>query len=174
MGEEWSVANALNNLGLVACYQYDYATAFALHQESMGIFRTLDEMSGVAMAAGNLGHDAMRLGRLEEAHTWQSESLRLFNEIGDKDGVTECLERFAMLANAMERFKRAALFFGAASILRKEASSLALADQAEYDRELKMTRAKLDDQTFDTAWAEGQVMTLEKLIAYAVTSGNSS
>ncbi len=170
MGEEWSVANAINNLGLVACYQNDYVTAHALHQESLGIFRALDERSGIAMAAGNLGHDAMHLGRLEEAHTWQSESLRLFSEVGDKDGVTECLERFAMLANAMESFKRAAMFFGAASVLRKEAGTLlALADQAEYDRELKVTRSKLDNPSFDTAWAEGQVMTLEKLITYAVS-----
>lgn len=169
VGEEWSVANALNNLGLVACHQYDFVNAYTLHQESLGIFRALDEMSGIAMAVGNLGHDAMHLGRLEEAHTWQSESLRLFCEIGDKDGITECLERFAMLANARESFKRAALFFGAASVLRKEASLLALADQAEYDRELKMTRSKLDKQTFDSAWAEGQVMTLEKLISYAVS-----
>jgi len=173
-GEEWSVANALNNLGLVACHQNNYIMAYALHQESLGIFRALDEISGIAMAAGNLGYDAMHLGRLEEAHTWQAESLRLFNEIGDMDGVTECLERFAMLANAMESFERAALYFGAASVLRKEASSLALADQAEYDRELKNSRSNLDKLSFDTSWAEGQFMALEKLITYAVTSGISS
>jgi len=68
MGEEWSVANAMNNLGLVAGYQNDYLTAHALHQESLGIFRALDERSGIAMAVGNLGHDAMHLGRLRK-HT---------------------------------------------------------------------------------------------------------
>lgn len=168
MGEEWSVANALNNLGLVAYHQYDYVTAFALHQESLGVFRALDEISGIAMAIGNLGYDAMHLGRLEDAHTWQSESLRLFNEIGDKDGIAECLERFAMLANASESYKRAAMLFGAASVMRKEASLLASADQAEYDRELKLTRSKLDYHSFDMAWEEGEGMTLEKLISYAV------
>jgi len=55
-------------------------------------------------------------------------------------------------------------------VLRKEAGTLlALADQTEYDHELKVTRSMLENPSFDTAWAEGQVMTLEKLISYAVS-----
>ena len=86
----------------------------------------------------------MHLGRLEEAQARQAESLRLFDEVGDKNGLTECLERFAMLANANANFRCAAQLFGAASALRKEAGTvLALVEQAEYDRELSATRARL-------------------------------
>jgi len=141
-----------------------------LHQESLAIYRALDETCGMAIASGNLGHSAMHLGRLDEARAWQAKSLRLFNEIGDNDGLTECLERFAMLANAHANFRRAAQLFGAASVLRKEAgTSLMPAERSEYDTELSATRAQLGTATFDAAWQAGQAMTLDQAMELAVS-----
>jgi predicted ATPase len=168
--DQWSIANSINNLGLIAGYQNDYASAYTMHQDSLAIYRALDEKSGLAMATGNLGHVAMHLGRLDEARQWQMVSLRLFSEIGDKDGLAECFERLGMLANAKATFKHAAQLFGAASMLRKEVGTLpALADQLEYERELKVTREHLDTAVFDAAWAEGQGMTLEQAVALAAS-----
>ena len=169
LGDEWLIANSIVNLGLIAGYQNDYLSAYALHQESLTIFRRLGERSGLAVGSGNLGHVAMHLGRLEEARTWQAESLHLFHEVGDIDGLTECLERFAMLANAKANFERAAQLFGAASARRREAgTSLAPADQAEYDRELNVTRAQLETATFDAAWQSGQAMTVGQAMELAL------
>lgn len=165
LGNEWLIANSVMNLGLIASDQSDYASAYRLHQESLAIYRALDEKHGIAMASGNLGHVAMHLGRLDEARVWQAESLQLFKEVGDNDGLTECLERLAMLANANANFRRAAQLFGAASVLRKEAgTSLAPVEQAECDGALNATHAQLDAATFDTAWAEGQAMTMEQIV----------
>jgi predicted ATPase len=170
LGDEWLIANSVENLGLIAGCQNDFASAYALHQESLAIYRALDEKCGMAIATGNLGHVAMHLGRLDEARAWQAESLQLFNAVGDKDGLTECLERFAILANANSNFRRAAQLFGAASVLRKEAGiSLALADQAEYDRELRATRARLDAATFDAEWRAGQALTLGQAMELALS-----
>jgi hypothetical protein len=59
--------------------------------------------------------------------------------------------------------------FGAASVLRIAAgTSLALAEQAEYDRELTATRAQLAAAGFEAAWAEGQAMTPEQALACAL------
>ena len=41
-------------------------------------------------------------------------------------------------------------------------------DQASYERDVATTRARLDEDTFTTAWAEGQAMTLEQAIVYAL------
>ena len=169
LGDEWLMANSIENLGLIAGYQNDYLSAYALHQESLAIYRALDEKCGMAIASGNLGHVAMHLGRLEEARVWQAESLQLFYEVGDNDGLTECLERFAMLANASASFRRAAQLFGAARVVRKEAgTSLPPAEQAEYDRELNVTRAQLETATFDAAWQAGQAMTVEQAMELAL------
>ncbi len=112
----------------------------------------------------------MHLGKLDEAQARQAESLRLFGEVGDKDGLAESLERFAMLANANANFRRAAQLFGAASVLRKEAGTvLARVERAEYGGELNATRAQLDTATFDAAWQAGQVMTAEQAIELALS-----
>ncbi|MFW9956341.1 MAG: tetratricopeptide repeat protein [Candidatus Thorarchaeota archaeon] len=170
LGDEWSIASSINNLGLLAGYQKDYVSAYSLHKESLAIYRALNDKIGVAIATGNLGHDALHLSRFDEASKWHTESLQLFNEIGDKDGLAECFERLAILANAKRNFKYAAQLFGTASALREISGTLpALADKEEYERELKMTRMKLDITTFDAAWQEGYKMTLEEAIS-SVTS----
>lgn len=170
LGDEWLIANSINNLGLIADHQNDYTSAYALHKESLAIYRALDEKSGVAMATGNLGHVSLHLGRLVEAREWQTQSLLLFSEIGDKDGLAECFERLAMVANASADFRHAAQLFGVASVLRKDVGTLpTLADQIEYERELKLTRAQLDAAAFDAAWAKGQGMTLEEAISQAAS-----
>ncbi len=38
----------------------------------------------------------------------------------------------------------------------------------ELDRDLAATRAQLDAAAFEAAWAEGQAMTLEEAMAYAL------
>ncbi|MFW9975291.1 MAG: tetratricopeptide repeat protein [Candidatus Thorarchaeota archaeon] len=168
LGDAWSIANSINNLGLLAGYQKDYASAYSLHKESLAIYRSLNDKSGVAIATGNLGHDAMHLNWFDEASKWQSESLQIFNEIGDTDGLAECFERLAILANARGNFKYAAQLFGTASALREISGTLpALADKEEYERELKMTRTKLDVTTFDEAWQEGYRISLEEALSRA-------
>ncbi|HSD82568.1 MAG TPA: tetratricopeptide repeat protein, partial [Anaerolineae bacterium] len=170
LGDEWLIANSIVNLGLIADYLNDYEAAYALHQECLAIYRTLNETSGIAIASGNLGHAALHLGRLDEARARQAESIKLFDAVGGKDGLTECLERFAMLANADLDFSRAARLFGAASVLRKEAgTTLPPAEQAEYERELNTTRTQLDTATFDAEWRAGQTLTLEQAIGLALS-----
>ncbi len=124
----------------------------------------------MAIAISNLGYVAMHLGKLDEAQARQAESLRLFDEVGDKDGLAECLERFAMLANANANFRRAAQLFGAASVLRKEAGTVhVLVEKAEYDGELNATRAQLDAATFDAVWQAGQAMTIDQMMELALS-----
>jgi predicted ATPase/class 3 adenylate cyclase len=172
LGDEWLIANSYANLGLISSYQNDYASAYAFHQKSLHIYHALDETSGIAIAHGNLGLVAMHLGWLDEARAEQSQSLLLFEEIGDTDGATECLERLAMIANATENPSRAARLFGAASVSRLEAgTSLPPPEQAEYDRELQITRHSLEPDTFDQAWAEGRAMTLAQATAFALQVG---
>ena len=40
--------------------------------------------------------------------------------------------------------------------------------RVEYEHDRAITRAHLDDATWQAAWAEGQAMTLEQAIAYAL------
>ncbi|HEX9922142.1 MAG TPA: hypothetical protein VGD99_05735, partial [Anaerolineae bacterium] len=60
--------------------------------------------------------------------------------------------------------------FGAAEILYENSVvRLEYADQVEYDRNVAVVRAQLDEATFAAAWAEGRAMTLEQAVDDAMT-----
>ena len=42
------------------------------------------------------------------------------------------------------------------------------AERHEWERYVPATRAQLDEATFTAAWAEGQAMSLEQAVAYAL------
>src|SRR5258706_16417247 len=65
---------------------------------------------------------------------------------------------------------QAAQLLGAAErLLNAIAAHLFLVDQREYEHHLKSVRGQLDTSTFDQAWAEGQSMTIEQAVAFALT-----
>ena len=59
--------------------------------------------------------------------------------------------------------------FGAAEALQEVFFFiLAPADRADHDRDLATVRAALGEAVFAAAWAEGQALTLEQVIAEAL------
>lgn len=165
LGDERLIANAFVNLGLIAGWEGDHLRSYELHAESLALFERVGERIGVAIATHNLAHAAMHLGRLDEALERQVASLQLFDDIGDADGCAECLEGLAMLANARDDGRRAAQLFGLATVLRKEAGTQsAAAQRAEVERELDITRTRLDQTTFDTEWQAGHELSVADAI----------
>ncbi len=109
------------------------------------------------------------------------ESLRLLGELGDRRNAAYLLEAWASLAAALssaqpdgqvgarERVQRAARLFGAAGAVRT-ASGIPLppVDRSRYERYLAAARAQSTEAVWNAAWAEGQAMTLEQAVAYAL------
>ena len=67
------------------------------------------------------------------------------------------------------QLERAAQLYGAVAFLRDAIGApIPLNERPSYDRDLAATRTALGDAVFEAAWAEGQVMTLEQAVAYAL------
>jgi predicted ATPase len=178
-GDKNGLSYVLSGLGEVALRQGDYERATALLEESLVLRREVGDKWGVAVSLGNFAWVALRRDDLEQAVTLLAESMTLRHEIGDVGGITWCLEKFAEIALTRgqaasapprdEDFRRAARLFGAAEALRAPSgSAIDLVDQAEYERQLAIVRAQLDEADFGAAWAEGQAMTLERAVVYAL------
>jgi tetratricopeptide (TPR) repeat protein len=168
--ETWLVANVLNNLGEVARIQGDYEQARRSYEQSQRLFRTMNDRSDVARALHNLGYVARHQGDNERAEANFRESLSMFQELGNKRGMAEGLAGLAGLAAAQGRphAKQAARLLAAAEAqVHKSRASWWPADQMEYDRNLALIRAALDQETFAASWAEGQTMSLAEAIAEA-------
>ncbi len=182
LGDKDYLTYVLSGLGEIALRQGNYEHATALLEESLALRREFGINWGIAASLGSLGWVALRRGDLKQAVTRLVESLTLRREIGDRaGGMAWCLEKLAEIAltngqresvsRRDEDFQRAARLFGAAEALREPIGSVIdLVDQPEYERQLAILRAQLDEATFAAAWAEGRTMTMEQAIEYALTA----
>ncbi|MDX1523304.1 MAG: tetratricopeptide repeat protein, partial [Anaerolineae bacterium] len=166
INEVWLVANVLNNLGEAARIQSDYEQARRSYEESQVLFRTLEAKSDVARSLHNLGHVAQHQGDYEQAEANFRESLSMFRELGNKRGMAECLAGLGGSQAAQNHPQTAARLLAVAeSQIHTSGASWWPADQVEYDRNLTLIQAALDEETFARAWAEGQALSLAEAIA---------
>jgi predicted ATPase/DNA-binding SARP family transcriptional activator len=160
------IAQALNNLGELARCQGDDAKAEAYYLESLALFRLQGANVDAPRLIHNLGYVALHQGDVVRARTLFTESLETFRNQHSRRGVAECLAGLAAVALAQEDGARAARLWGAAEALRETAGvAMWAADQIEYERQLTMLRAGLDEPVLAAAWAAGRALPPEQAIA---------
>jgi predicted ATPase/class 3 adenylate cyclase/Tfp pilus assembly protein PilF len=168
-GDTWFIAVLLNNLGDLARIEGDNVRATTLYGESLALFRKAGSKREIAASLHNLAYVAHNQGDDTRAAQLFAESLTRQQELGNREGVTECLAGFAMLAAAHGKLGAAARLFGAVATIRKAIGALAWpGGTTEYERNEALVRTQLDPPTFAAAWAEGQMMTLDAAVAYAL------
>jgi hypothetical protein len=83
--------------------------------------------------------------------------------------VLACLAGFADIAVLQGKFERGATLMGAVEIqLASLGMRLLPVDKMEYERNLAVLRAKLDEKTLTKFWAKGKGMSLDDVIAFAL------
>ena len=173
-GDKWNIARTLNLLGEVARTEGDYHAARLFYEESLTIRRGLGDERGIGATLHNLGFVANYQCDYQRTAAYFEESLPLFQKLGSRLGILCSLEEFAGAVVGTGPPERAARLLGAVEALY-EAFHIRLnyVDQIEHDRYVAAARTQLDGVTFAAAWAEGQAMTLEEAIAYALLEPES-
>lgn len=184
-GNRWDIAQTLNTLGDLARLEGDYFKAEQSYNESLELFREANAKGDIPATLHNLGHVALARGDIERARLLFEESLALHREVGNNMGIAESLSAFAGLqavesqgsAALVEQGERghsakalrAARLFGASDALRGHAGAPAWpAERADYERNLAIARAQLDEQSWQKAWEEGREMNVIQAIEYAL------
>ncbi len=169
LGDHLGVAYSLNSLGSVAVRQGEYERARDLFEEGLSLFRRMDVRGGIAGALSGLASVAHYQQEHDRAEALYKESLRLRHAGGEKPTIIDCLEGLGAVAHARRQLPRAVTLFAGAQALR-EALGLGRApsESADYERELTALRAALDEEAFALKWAQGQAMTLEQMLEYAL------
>jgi DNA-binding CsgD family transcriptional regulator len=135
-------------------------------QEAFENLNALGDLRSLIRVAVGLGRIALDTGELQTARTHWHEGLSLAQEVSDKWAIAHCIDGFASLATLEHQSKLAALLFGAADGLRERiGAGLPPAFQAWRERELPLARSALGDQAFDTAFADGHHLTIERALA---------
>jgi hypothetical protein len=133
--------------------------------------RELGDKSGSAEILDNLGDVASNEGEYRTAHSYYEQSLTLMKELGDKKGVATALASLGRLAGEAKPgdAERGGKLLGAAEgILEAIGGVLDPGEQQRHEQGTEAIRSQLGDEAFKAAYAEGQAMSLEAAIEYAL------
>jgi non-specific serine/threonine protein kinase len=173
-GEPTNVIFALAYLGELDEQEGLLETAKALYLESLDVSRNAGNLRGWDFALLRLGAVARMQGDLTRAHKYLGECLALAWRIGHGWGIRNLLNEYAWLAEVEGHHRRSARLLGAMARAQEAAGVLAgwvgATDGAMRDR----VRERLGENAFAAAWAEGQAMTLEQTVAYALGGRNTA
>jgi predicted ATPase/DNA-binding SARP family transcriptional activator len=163
----WSMALSLMNLALCDLHhRRDAEGARRRLEESLALFREVGDQFHVALVLGHLGLAAQRLGDLDRAVAYHSQSLRGMRDMGNRWGVGVAVEGLAMVACGQGQMDRAARLFGTAEAVREGIGSrLYQTIVDDHERHVAATRAALGEEAFLVAWTEGRATPLEQALA---------
>ncbi len=112
-------------------------------------------------------------GNYGQARALFEESLAFRRELGSKRLIVEILAALSGLAATTGQIEPAARLAGAVEALcRVVGSVLDSVEQKLHDTAVNAARAQFDAATFDALWAEGQAMTIEQAIDYALEASD--
>jgi tetratricopeptide (TPR) repeat protein len=177
LDEPWGLSVALYGFGRIVGRQSDYDTARSHLEESLKLSQKLDDPWSLASVFYLLGEIAQRQNDQEHARKLFTKSLTLNQVVGDKAMIGFALHNLGNLASVLGELNRAARLLGAAQPLREDSTnttSWSLIDQAQCEQDIAKLRRALGDETFKTACATGESMSMDDAIAYAITPLDNS
>ncbi len=162
---------ALGGLGAALFHLGDYERAAAAYEELQRTWEQLGTRWGVGLALLNMGWAVHFQHDHERALALFQDSLREFQSAWTVQYLVMGLSGVAEVAVVLEQLERAARLFGAARAIRQRLNAFAyLAIWIDAGPSIAAVREQLGEAAFSAAWAEGQAMTLEQAITYALKS----
>ena len=147
----------------------DYEQAYTLLQEALVSAQESGNRMSYLWLRVRLGYAALRAGNLEEAHDILIETAQNFHKDGYTIGAVFALEGMAALYVVVGRPESAARLIGWADAIRKKINDTRLnLEQADVNKVIAACLAKMGEVAFSDAYDEGQKMTLDEGVAYAL------
>ncbi|NOK61347.1 MAG: hypothetical protein GFH27_549305n116 [Chloroflexi bacterium AL-W] len=167
--DKWGMGASLNNVGRAALLSRNYDTAITACNKSLKLFQELKSKFGIAHALVNLLRVHLDQQDREQVTIYGQESLLLFKELNDVSGSADCLEAIAEVAISHTRWSQAIHLCSVATKLRNSVNTpRSPSDNIRYEQTLTFTREQLNEDTWQQTWNEGQKMSLEEAIDYAL------
>jgi hypothetical protein len=148
--------------------------AIAAYEEALVLARELSSWGFVGTILANLGFVMLRQGNDARAAMLFGDSLAVARERAYEDVMSWILAGLAGVMAAQSRPQRAARLLAAVeawNVLND--LPLEPTNRADYEQIVGAVHDQLDETTFALAWAEGQTMTLEQAIAYALEGSDA-
>jgi tetratricopeptide (TPR) repeat protein len=156
-------------MGMDESVHGNYETAKQLFEDGLNIFRRLRNKNFQTVMTSELGHIARHTGDMKEARRIYQETIKGWQDLGNRSAIANQLECFAFIAITDEEPQRAIKLFGAAEALREKIHSpMTDYERVEYDQGVAQLRSSLNESEFNSLWAEGRVLTMDQAIQFAL------
>jgi predicted ATPase/class 3 adenylate cyclase len=160
-------------LGLAynARFLKQFETAKRHFETGLKMFEYVGHKGFMTVMTTEIAHVERALGNYTKAKNTYQETIKVFQDAGNRPAVAHQLECFAMIAIVEEEPQRAAKLFGAADAIR-EVTGHKPTDEEEAEEAQFITRLHemLSDTEFNALWAEGRSMTMEQAIQLALNN----
>jgi predicted ATPase/class 3 adenylate cyclase len=170
VGDQTGMARVLWGIGNALFFEKDYANARPMLEEAVALNRKLDDQFGLGWSVHTLGLVTFNLGDFERARACWTEAIHLFATAGDVPGMILQLDNLSVLARHDGDYVRAGRLFSAATA--HQVSSGTGLGRLLREEEGRTGREGLNDDEAARVWAEGQAMSLEQAVAYAMEVGS--
>jgi predicted ATPase/DNA-binding SARP family transcriptional activator len=157
---------ALNNLAELYRTNEEYEKATPLYEESLGIDRERDDLTGVVLGLSNLAGNKLMQGKLDDVRSQLAEAARLGDEAYLREYMQFVLRGTAVLQFMLGQHLEGARLFGAAAAeLRRKEAKLESAEEKFAEYWTTKIRETLGEESFAEAMAEGGKLPYEGVVA---------
>jgi tetratricopeptide (TPR) repeat protein len=168
LGNRGGESGVLSHYGSIAYWEGDYLQAYKYHQEAI----TLRENDGTFFSLWSrirMAYTLLRMGNISQAKDELGYSSQGFHKIGLSEGVVFAIEGIADLYVARNSPQKAAWLIGWADATREKINDTRpQLEQADVDKLIVACLTKMGEVAFSDAYDEGQKMTMEQAIDYAL------
>jgi DNA-binding CsgD family transcriptional regulator len=154
-------------LGIIAFFHGTYDRGKTVCEESLMLSKEVGDRRSVVWSLYGLGVIASGQRDFVAAQTFFEECLRLLMALGYtyKSFTALSLEGLAITALARGKATWAARLWGTAAAVRKDGTAQPSITRKPYEQSIAEARRQLGEVAFSIAWAEGETMSVEQVLA---------
>jgi predicted ATPase/DNA-binding SARP family transcriptional activator/DNA-binding CsgD family transcriptional regulator len=175
LGKTGLISSNLINLGTAKLFEGDVEQCETLSKEAVALNRERGHRDSLPWALDNLGWAALSRGDFERARDQFEECLVLCRELNNRLLAAASLEGLACAAGTRGEDERSARLFGAADALREAVGfPRDSGDLALQEPHLSSVHSRLDEKSWEAAFAEGRAMDFDRSVRYALSDAESA
>lgn len=122
-------AELLNGMGLGYLNLNDYTKALQFFEQARGLYKTLDDNTGMARALNNIGNIHNSLGNYEKALEYHLNSLEIDEKDDNKKGITSSLNNIGIVYQNIGKWDDALSYYNRSLQMNYESDDLSTASR---------------------------------------------